>query len=120
MSALVFISALAAQATAPANSAPPPSPAPPAASTGPEGPTRGQTTYVDLEAGAGYSTNPVLSFDDNPGSAFGRLSIHGVHARNSERTNTILSAFAQNVFYASHYGAEQALDVNARHDTRVS
>jgi len=120
MNALVFISALAAQATAPTSSAPAPSSAPPAATTGTEGPTRGQTTYVDLEAGAGYSTNPVLSFDDNPGSAFGRLSIHGVHSRYSERTNTVLSAFAQNVFYTNHYGSEQAVDLNARHDTRVS
>lgn len=82
--------------------------------------TRGQSTYVDLEAGVGYATNPLLRFGSNTGAAFGRLSAHAVHTRISERTTTVLSAFAQNFFYTNHYGAQQSVELTGRHDARVN
>lgn len=81
---------------------------------------RGQSTYVDLEGGLGYSTNPELDLGGNTGSAFGRLSIHGVHIRVSERTTTVLSAFAQDYFYTKHLGSRQSVDLSGRHDARVN
>ena len=115
MSALLIISALAAQATAA------PSPAPPATAT-PAGDSSsiGSSTYVDLEAGAGYGTNSNLRFGDNTGSGFGRISANAVHTRVTARTTTVLSAFAQETFYTSHYSSALSLDLNARHSARVS
>ena len=120
MSALVLLTALAAQATVPAGSAYVATPAPPASTANTDAPALGGSTYVDLEAGAGYSTNPLLRFGPNTDAASGRVSAHAVHTRISERTTTVLSAYAQNVFYTRHFGAQQSLDVNARHDARVS
>ncbi len=115
MGALLIISALAAQATAV------PSPAPPAtATTAGDGSSVGSSTYVDLEAGAGYGTNPNLRFGDNTGSGFGRISAHAVHTRVSARTTTVFSGFAQETFYTSHYSSGLSLDLNARHSARVS
>jgi hypothetical protein len=111
MSALVIISAFAATA---------PSPAPAATTMASAEPNQGVSTYVDLEAGAGYSTNPLLQFGSDTGAAFGRVSAHAVHTRLSARTTTVLSAFGQNSFYTNGFGAQQSVDLNARHDARVS
>lgn len=81
--------------------------------------TAGSTTYVDLEAGAGYSTNPELQLH-GAGSGYGRISLRAVHGRVSERTTTLISAFAENVTYTNHYGSNQALSFFARHDSAVS
>jgi hypothetical protein len=111
MSALIAVTAaLAAQVTAPA----------PATTAAPEGPKAGKSTYLDIEAGAGYSTNPQLSLTSNTGRAFGRIAAHAVHTRISERSTTVLSAFAQNLTYTSRYGSQQSLSVDARHDTAVN
>jgi len=113
MSALVIIAALAAQAATPPTgsvSATDKSSAPPV----------GQSNYLDVEAAAGYSSNPFLSLDDHTGRGFGRISLHGVHTRATERTATVLSAYAQNTTYTGRYGSEQSFDVNGRHDARVS
>jgi hypothetical protein len=77
-------------------------------------------TYLDLEAGAGYSTNPQLSFGSNTGSGDGYVSLHAVHTRITERTTTLLSAFAQETAYTRHYGSNQSLSVSARHDAAVN
>jgi hypothetical protein len=115
MSALLIISALAAQATAA------PSPAPPASTTSADSDSvAGESTYVDLEAGAGYGTNPNLRFGDDTGSGFGRVSAHAVHTRVSARTTTVLSAFGQETFYTNNYSSGLSLDLNARHSARVS
>jgi hypothetical protein len=119
MSALIVVAALAAQASAPQTS-PPPTSAPPAAALSDEPVTRGTLTYVDLEAGAGYSTNPNLSTIESDGAAFGRLSLNAVHTRLSERTTTVLSGFAQSVFYSNHLSSQQSLSLGASHDARVS
>ena len=97
------------------------SPASTAAPTDTTAPARkaGSTTYVDLEAGAGYSTNPELQLHGN-GSGYGRVSLRAVHSRISERTTTLISAYAENVTYTNHYGSNQALSLFARHDAAVS
>ena len=118
MSALIVVAALAAQATAPQPSSPPSSP--PASTASAEPIMRGATTYVDLEAGAGYSTNPNFRITDAEGAAFGRLAIRGVHTRVSERTTTVLTGFAQTSFYSRHQSSQQTIDLSASHDARVS
>jgi hypothetical protein len=112
MSALIiFTAALAAQSTTPP-AAPP--------KTASEGPKSGEETYLDIEAGVGYSTNPQLSLSSDNGRAFGRIAAHAVYTRVSERSTTVLSGFAQNLTYTGRYGSQQSLSVDARHDTAVN
>jgi hypothetical protein len=111
MSALV-IAALAAQAAA-------------GADTGmkPESTVErnaGQISYIDIEGAAGYSTNPLLSVTSDSSRAYGRIDLHAVHTRVSERSTTVLSGFASNTTYTSKYGSQQSVAVDARHDTAVS
>jgi hypothetical protein len=80
----------------------------------------GQTTYVDLEAGAGYSSNPNLAITNAEGSAFGRVSLHAVHSRVSARSTTLVSGYAEDDSYTNHYGSQQSLNVLGRHDAAVS
>ena len=113
MSALAIITAAAAQAATPAS--------PPPTSTEPTpGPNIGQSTYLDFEAGAGYSSNPLLSLNSDQGSAFGRLALHLVHTRVSVRTTTVLSAYAEELGYTKHIGSQQSFAVDARHDAAVN
>lgn len=120
MSALALIGALGAQvASPPAGAAAPPSPVPSALVAAPAV-GQGASTYLDLEAGAGYSTNPLLRFGSHNGSAYGRLALRGVHTRLTERTTTIVSAFLQDQFYTRHFGSQLSADLNAQHDARVS
>src|SRR5438270_11708396 len=112
MSLLFLVTAaLAAQATQ-GGTPPPATPEPGAA------PARkaGQSTYVDVEGGVGYSTNPRLSLSPHRGSADGRISVHGVHARVTERSTTVLSAYAEEIAYTNHDGSQQSLALDARHD----
>jgi hypothetical protein len=114
MSALAVAAALAAQAAATTDTSV-------LAPTNPiSGASRpGSTTYVNLEAGAGYSTNPSLSIDDDRGAAFGRFSVNAVHARISERTSTALSAYAQTFFYTRR-SSQQSFDLSGRHSAQVN
>jgi hypothetical protein len=114
MSALLIAAALAQVGTA-AGSTPPAS----ADATAPQVHT-GKTTYIDLEAGAGYSSNPNLSIVNDQGSAFGRVSLHAVHSRVSDRSTTLLSAYAEDVSYTNHHGSQQSVSVVGRHDAAVS
>jgi hypothetical protein len=82
--------------------------------------TSGESNYVDLEAGAGYSSNPLLSIANDQGSAFGRISLHAVHSRVSARSTTLLSAYAEDVTYTNHQGSQQSANVYGRHDAAVS
>jgi hypothetical protein len=113
---IALMAGLAAQAAQP-TTAPAPQP------TTPE-PTKarnvGQLTYVDLEGGVGYSTNPQFGFGSNTGSGNGYVSAHAVHTRITDRTTTVLSAFAQETAYTRHYGSTQSLSVTARHDAAVN
>lgn len=78
------------------------------------------TTYVDLDAGLGYSTNPTLSFGDDTESAFARAAIQAYHAWTTERSVTALTAFVENTTYFNNHGSEQIYNLGARRDTRVS
>lgn len=115
MSALIVLAAVAAQVAGSQGSAPSPASAGSSAASRP-----GATTYVDLEAGAGYSTNPFLTFGSDTGAGFGRLSVNAVHARVSERTSTALSAFGQSSFYTRRYGSRQSFNLSGRHSARVN
>lgn len=117
MSALLLIGAFAQAATA---APPPPSPTPPAAVVPAGDEKRGVTTYVDVDGGAGYSTNPQFRFGGDSGAGFGRFSIRGVHSRWSARTTTVLSAFAQTYFYTQDVGSQQSLSLSATHNARVN
>lgn len=123
MSGLALVAALAAQAATQTGAPPPPpSTAPPTTASGTAGPaTRiGQSTYADLEAGVGYSTNPTLSIGGNHGAAFGRISAHAVHTRVTDRTTTVLSAFGQSLFYTRGLSSAQSLNLSGRHDAAVN
>lgn len=113
---IALMATLAAQSaqstTAPTSSLPSTEPS--------EARTLGQSTYLDLEGGAGYSTNPELSFGSNTGGAHGYVSVHAVHTRITDRVTTLLSAFAQESAYTRHHGSNQSLSVTARHDAAVN
>lgn len=117
MGALIALTAAVA-AQAATSSGPLPATTVPSDTTAPAR-KAGSTTYLDLEAGAGYSTNPELQLHGN-GSGFGRVSLRAVHSRVSERATTLLSAYAENVSYTNHYGSNQALSLFAKHDAAVS
>jgi hypothetical protein len=119
MGGLALVAALAVQA-ATQTGAPPPSPAAKAPETAVPTTHVGQSTYVDLEAGAGYSTNPFLSLGSHNGAAFGRISAHAVHTHITERTTTVISAFGQSAFYSRGTNSSQSFDLNGRHDAAVS
>lgn len=73
-----------------------------------------QRTYVDLSADLGYSTNPFLALGDDTGSGFLRVSAYGVHAWETERSDTALSAYLENSGNFQRYGNKQIFDLNAR------
>lgn len=83
-------------------------------------PKPGQSTYLDVEGGLGYSSNPRLDVNSSNGEAFGRISLHGVYTRTSARTTTLLSAYAENLTYTNRYGSQQSLSISGRHDAAVS
>ena len=113
MSALLIIAALTAQAG-------------PATNTG--GPAvsektkrkEGGETYLDFEGSAGYSSNPTNSAINHEASAFGRIALHGVHSRVSDRSSSLLSVYGENVSYTNHQGSQQSLSLYGRHDTSVT
>jgi hypothetical protein len=113
---IVFTAALAAQTTTASGQAP----APPNDTATTAGQKAGQSTYLDIEGGVGYSSNPRLNVTSSNGEAFGRISLHAVHTRISARTTTLLSAYAENLTYTSHYGSQQSLSFYGRHDAAVS
>lgn len=115
MGALIVLTAAVAAQAANTGSAP----TTPPSDTAAPARTAGSTTYVDLEAGAGYSTNPELR-PNGSGSGYGRVSLRAVHSRVSERSTTVLSAYAENVTYTNHYGSNQALSFFGSHEAAVS
>ena len=112
---IVLTAAVAAQAATGSGSA---SATPRSDTVGPAR-TAGSTSYVDLDVGAGYSTNPEMRLNGN-GSGYGRISLRAVHSRVSERSTTILSAFAENDTYTNHYGSSQSLSFFGSHESAVS
>lgn len=112
---IVLAAAVTAQATTGSSAASTTTPTDTAA----PGRKPGSTTYVDLEAGAGYATNPELQLNGD-GSGYGRISLHALHSRVSERTTTLVSAYAENVTYTNHYGSSQALSFFGTHEAAVT
>lgn len=113
MSGLAILAAVAQAATTGGSTPAPTDPSAPVSHVG-------TSTYLDAEAGAGYSTNPFQRIGDSTGQGFGRFSLHAVHTRVTDRTTTVFSAYAQDTTYTGHYGSEQSFDVNGRHDAAVS
>jgi len=77
-------------------------------------------TYLDLTASVGYSTNPFLNFNDNGGSAFGRLSGRGVHTWAGERGYTSITGFVEGSTYFNDYGLESIFSVAGNTQQQVS
>lgn len=77
-------------------------------------------TYVDVTAGVGYSTNPLLRFGDNTGSGFGRLSLYGYHGWTTERTSSSLSAYVENTSYLQNLGSQQVFTLSANTNYRAN
>jgi|tagenome__1003787_1003787.scaffolds.fasta_scaffold20984602_6 hypothetical protein len=92
------------------------------AGTGVEGdqPKASSTTFVDINAGIGYSSNPLLEMGGRS-SAFARVSLLAVHSWNSERGSTSVSGFVENTTYVrGGYGSKQIFNLNARTRQAVS
>jgi hypothetical protein len=79
------------------------------------------TTFADLQASVGYSSNPSLQLTNTRSSAFGRLSVNAYRAWVGERGRTTLSGFVENTTYLrGGYGSKQIFRVSARTDRSVS
>jgi len=115
MGPLLIVAAFAAQAASTGGSTPPTSTDAAAPKVNP-----GQSNYVDLEAGVGYSSNPNLSIVNGQGSALGRVSAHGVYSRVSARSTTLLSAYIEDVSYTGNRRSQQSVNLYGRHDAAVS
>lgn len=76
-------------------------------------------TFVDLQAGVGYATNPELSFI-NKGSGYGRISASAFHGWGTERASTQLTGYVENTSYFQRYGNRQLFSLGASHSNRVS
>jgi hypothetical protein len=61
-----------------------------------------------------------MSFRTGSGRGFGRIALHAVHTRQTARSTTVLSGYAENLVYTGRYGAQQSFDLNARHSTAVN
>lgn len=76
-------------------------------------------TFLDLQAGLGYSTNPELRIGGT-GSAFGRVSAYGFHGWGSETSNSSISAYVENSSYFRRYGNKQLFSLSATNSTRLN
>lgn len=79
--------------------------APPETSTTGEASETHIANYVDLQVGAGFSTNPRLGFTSQS-SAFGRISASGVHSWSTERSSTAIHGYIENTTYLRNYGSQ--------------
>ncbi len=77
-------------------------------------------SYVDLQGGLGYSTNPLLVLGDNTGSAFARVSAFGFWGRTTQRSSTSLSAYVENSTYFQRYSNKQIFSLAARTERAVN
>ncbi len=76
-------------------------------------------TYLDVTAGVGASSNPSLGYNSES-SAFGRLSVLGMHQMRSERTTVSLSGYAENTTYLRGNGSSQIFDLSGNISHSVS
>lgn len=76
-------------------------------------------TFLDLQAGIGYSSNPELRVG-GVGSAFGRVSAFGFHGWGGERSSSSISGYVENSTYFRRYGNKQLFSLNANNATKIS
>ena len=87
---------------------------------GGEQPKASSTTFADVSAGVGYSSNPLLQLQGRS-SAFARLSLLALHSWNSERGSTSVSGYVENTTYLrGGYGSKQIFSLSARTRQAVS
>jgi len=70
-------------------------------------------TYVDVQAGLGYSTNPLLVPGEDTGSGFARVSGSAFWGRTTERSATNVSAYVENSSYFNRYSNKQIFSLGA-------
>lgn len=76
-------------------------------------------TFLDLEAGLGFASNPELRFDSES-SAFGRISASGYHAWTSETGIISLRGYIENTSYFKRYGSKQLWSLGAATTQQLS
>lgn len=82
--------------------------------------SRRQTTFLDLEAGVGYSTNAALGFNPES-SAYGRLSASGAHSWLSETGSISVRGYLENTTYVrGGYGSKQIFSLGASTTQQLS
>ncbi len=81
--------------------------------------SRPAETYLDLQAGLGFSTNPDLRVDGRS-SGFGRISAYGFHGWSTERSASSVSAYVENTSYFRDLGNRQLVSLEANNTTQVS
>jgi len=77
-------------------------------------------TYLDLQAGLGYSSNPLLVVGSSPGSTFGRISAYGYHGWSSERSSSSVSAYVENDIYFRRFSDKQLFNLSGATARSVS
>jgi len=83
-------------------------------------PEQRSITFLDLEAGLGFSSNPFLQFHGSS-SAFGRISATGTHQWVTEHGVTALTGYVENTsYFKGGYGSKQIFDFGARTNQAVS
>jgi hypothetical protein len=76
-------------------------------------------TYVDVQGGLGYSSNPDLRLD-GVGSGFARISAYGFHGWGNERSSSNISGYVENSSYFRRLGNRQIFSLNAANATSVN
>ena len=74
--------------------------------------------YLDLSAGAGYSTSPFLGSGD--GAGFANVSARAVHQWSDERTSTQLIGYWEGTAYTSGYSPSNLVSARAQASRSVS
>lgn len=77
-------------------------------------------SYVEVQAGLGYSTNPLLTIANDGGSGFGRLSAYGYKSWSTERSSSNISAYVENNSYLNNYSTKQAFSLSASTSRQTS
>ena len=82
--------------------------------------SRRQPTFLDLEAGLGYSTNAFLGFDAES-SIYGRISATGAHSWISETGVIGIRGFIENTtYFQGGYGSKQIFSLGASTTQQLS
>ena len=77
-------------------------------------------SFLDLEAGLGWSQNPNSAFNGES-SIFGRVSASGTHQWLTERGSTAINGYVENTtYFRGGYGSKQLFDLGAQTNQAVS